>query len=408
MDGLLMGARELGNPLGNPLGLARKQGGASDPTANAGFFLAAPSSKWVKANGQTMAKSALAGQPWPTFEWNYSGPLTTISTAGKVMGCAYSADGNYMAVALDTTPFIAVYKRSADGYTLLANPDVLPPSAAVMGGSCIAFSGDGTYLAIASSAAPRITIYKRSGDAFTKLADPATLPGITGYSCAFSPDGTHLAVGTASSPYLQVYGRTGDVFTKLANPPSAVAAVAYSVAYSPDGNYLAATTNTTPYVQVFSRTGDTYTKLANPAILPGSAAVACAFSPDGKLLALTSSGGSFGALYTYAGGTLVKAGSSLSGLGTSKDVAFSPDSAYLAVVCDASPYIFLWRSLGDGTLSALPPPAQLVGSAAYCGEFSPDGEHFMVGSLGLSSMSFYGSSQNVTLPYTPYLYLRTR
>ncbi|NLT98998.1 MAG: WD40 repeat domain-containing protein, partial [Christensenellaceae bacterium] len=97
----------------------------------------------------------------------------TISSSAKK--CAFSADGRYFAVALSSSPYIAIYKKSNGVYTKLNNPNTLPAGVAF---GC-SFSADGVYLAVAHANSPYITIYKRTGDTFAKLANPASLPTAT-------------------------------------------------------------------------------------------------------------------------------------------------------------------------------------------------------------------------------------
>jgi hypothetical protein len=94
-----------------------------------------------------------------------------------------------MAVGHSTTPFIAIYKRSGDTFTKLANPATLPTGI----GQDVAFSAEGTYMAVGHDSTPFIAIYKRSGDTFTKLANPATLPTGAGYGLAYYPSALYGA-----------------------------------------------------------------------------------------------------------------------------------------------------------------------------------------------------------------------
>ena len=132
--------------------------------------------------------------------------------AGVGYGCTFSPDGNYLAVAHNSTPFITIYKRSGDTFTKLGNPAALPAGQ----GNCCTFSPDGNYLAVAhATTSPFITIYKRSGDTFTKLDNPHVLPTGTGYSCAFSPDGNYLAVGHQMSPSITIYKISKEIFESV-------------------------------------------------------------------------------------------------------------------------------------------------------------------------------------------------
>ena len=115
-----------------------------------------------------------------------------------------------MSVAHVSSPYITIYKRSADTFTKLTDPAELPPST----GRGVAFSSDDTYMSVAHSTSPYITIYKRSADTFTKLTNPATLPASTGLGVAFSSDDTYMSVADVSSPYITIY--------KEVNPPEII------------------------------------------------------------------------------------------------------------------------------------------------------------------------------------------
>ena len=69
-------------------------------------------------------------------------------------------------------------------------------------------------MSVANSNSPFITIYKRSADTFTKLTNPATLPASTGLGVAFSSDDTYMSVADVSSPYITIY--------KEVNPPEII------------------------------------------------------------------------------------------------------------------------------------------------------------------------------------------
>jgi hypothetical protein len=52
---------------------------------------------------------------------------------------------------------------------------------------------------------PFITIYKRSADTFTKLTNPATLPTGNGNGVAFSENNDYMSVAHGTSPYVTIY-----------------------------------------------------------------------------------------------------------------------------------------------------------------------------------------------------------
>ena len=98
----------------------------------------------------------------------------------------------------------AVYVRNIynqDSSSKLANPTTLPTGT----GRGVAFSADGVYMSVAHDVSPFLTIYKRSGDVFTKLTNPTILPTGTGQGVAFSTDGVYMSVAHDVSPFVTIY-----------------------------------------------------------------------------------------------------------------------------------------------------------------------------------------------------------
>jgi hypothetical protein len=91
-----------------------------------------------------------------------------------------------MTVAHTTTPYENTYQinEPANTFTNLSNPATLPAST----GQGASFSADGNYMAVAGATSPFVNIYQiTSGPTFTKLANPATLPPGNAFGVAFSP-----------------------------------------------------------------------------------------------------------------------------------------------------------------------------------------------------------------------------
>ena len=143
------------------------------------------------------------------YDTKLTDPAELPPSTGR--GVAFSSDDTYMSVAHSTSPYITIYKRSADTFTKLTDPATLPANT----GNGVAFSSDDTYMSVAHSNSPFITIYKRSADTFTKLTDPAELPPSTGRGVAFSStDNTYMSVAHSTSPYITIY--------KEVNPPEII------------------------------------------------------------------------------------------------------------------------------------------------------------------------------------------
>lgn len=103
--------------------------------------------------------------------WGLTGAaITTITLTGGASnfayGVAWNADGNYLAIAHDLTPFVSVYSRSGTTFTKLANPATLPTGSSVDAD----WSDDNQYLAIGHSNSPFFTAYS------TGLPPPPDVP----------------------------------------------------------------------------------------------------------------------------------------------------------------------------------------------------------------------------------------
>ncbi len=275
---------------------------------------------------------------------------TSISSLppDEVMDLSFSPDGMYLAVAHNNSPYITIYKQSTGypdyTYTKLNTPSSaqLPPDNA----NCCAFSSDGNYLAVGHWNTPYMAIYKRSGDTFTKLSNPSTLPAGDIESVAFSPDATYLATVTGdATPYLSIYKRSNDTFTRL-SPPSALPDRGRSVSFSSDGIYLAVGHSTSPFLTIYKRSGDTFTKLSitNDLALSGTV-YDIKFSPDDIYLAVATNASPFASIYKHNGDTftLVQNLTSSTSLGTAFGISFGTGGLYLATARRYTPYISLHK-----------------------------------------------------------------
>lgn len=301
-------------------------------------------------------------------------PGPDVLPTNNGVGCAFSPDESYLAVATYSSPFIIIYKRNGDTFTKLPNPAVLPTGSAE---KCT-FSPDGNYLVVAHSKSPYITIYKRDGDTFTKLSNPVELPASDGHGCAFSPDGVYLAVACDLPSKLLVYKRNGDTFTKLASPSVLPTATqCYDCIFSWDNTYLVTVGNASPFVTIYKRSGDTFTKLPDPNSLPTSTGFGCGFSPDNNYLAVSHFDPPYIAIYKRNGDTFTKLPNPAE---LPKDYgracAFSPDGNYLVVAYVIySPFMIIYKREGD-IFTKLPDPKVPPTGNGLGVAFSPD-EHYL-------------------------------
>lgn len=128
---------------------------------------------------------------------------------------SFSPDGNFFAVALAVSPYIAIFPMTLEsaGFAFgsqLSNPSILPAGAA----NCITWSPNSEYLLVGHANSPYMTIYSVSGQKFTKIADPVSLPvgPVTGASWNWTKQ--FLAVTSGTTPYIQVYQTASALSTK--------------------------------------------------------------------------------------------------------------------------------------------------------------------------------------------------
>lgn len=212
----------------------------------------------------------------------------------------------------------------------------------------------------------------------------------TYFDMDFSPDGTMLALGGANT--MQV--RNTSDWTDVSLPAGMVAAGAY-VSFSPDGTTLACmqASGAQPYLRIF-RTSD-WGAISIPSNVT-SAGYGVKFSPDGKLLAVAHASAPFLTVYDTADWSK----KTLSGgnpPGAVKDIAFSPDSKYLACACDsASPRLVIYDTTDWSKKTGVPTPP----SASKTVAFSQDGAFLAVGVFSSPYLMVYRTSDWDTVSIT--------
>jgi WD40 repeat protein len=312
---------------------------------------------WPNANTTMILSGAMSQAPYvqsyavggsKSLDYRISNTSIASTVAGQGNDVSWEKTGTYLAVVHGTTPYVTICKKSIDTdsyptFTKLSNPATLPPAQ----GNGVEFSSDGDYLAVAHNTSPFVTVYKRSGDTFTKVANPTTLPAGTGNGVSWSPDGTYLAVSHNTTPFITIYklDKITDTLTKLSDPATLPASTAARASWSPAGDYLAVAHATTPYVTIYQRSGDTFTKVTNPTTLPAGPGNDVSFSPDGQWLAVAHNTTPYCSLYTTTGGVFtyvsIESYFGILPTGTGQSLVFSKDGNVLYIGHTTSPYLTL-------------------------------------------------------------------
>ncbi|HEV8601227.1 MAG TPA: fibronectin type III domain-containing protein, partial [Patescibacteria group bacterium] len=120
---------------------------------------------------------------------------------------------------------------------------------------------------------------------------------------------------------------------------------------------------------------DTFTKLGNPDVLPAGAAQSVCFSPDSKYLAVGVGTSPFITLYKRVGDTFVKLADPTALAGTGWECSWTPDSKYLALGNSNSPFITIYKNNFNDTFTKLGNPSVLPPRPCNDAHFSPDGKY---------------------------------
>ncbi len=188
------------DPYANHLAVALNGSGSTPPVTPIIF----------KRNGSTFSR--LTGQPNVPFQDTYPYEHSLV---------AFSPDGAYLYATDEgsdaTGNNFRIYTVKGDTFTWLSGqPNVQPANPGP-----IAVSPTNTYIAISNTYShPYLLIYKRSGNTFTLLPSPATPPNSQVTALTFTPDGQYLVVAESQYPFILAYqiNATTDTFTALPKP----------------------------------------------------------------------------------------------------------------------------------------------------------------------------------------------
>lgn len=227
----------------------------------------------------------------------FSNPGTLPTTTANCL--AWHPTGNHLFVGGGPTPGIGCYPVTNSAFgTILTNPVTLPLTTAV---TAAAFAPQGDYVACANNTTPFLYVYPFTanptgsiGTIVTPLAGgniPASGPPTTvlGKALAWRPQGDYIAMGMNTTPFLFVvpFNRsTGTYGTPLTI--TALAAAGNAVQWTPDGQYLLVACTSSPYLYVYDFSSGTIgTAITFDGSNPGQAVNDICIHPSGNWALLT-------------------------------------------------------------------------------------------------------------------------
>ena len=273
------------------------------------------------------------------------GTGTTGVLAQQAVRSAISPDGNYIAFALSTSPYIAVYTWTKSGGIGTKLPDpASDPGNPVFD---VAWHPDGDLLAAVTGGS--LMAYKFTSAGLGRKITAASTPTATCAGVAWSPNGSYVAVATSGSPYVEVWAWTADRFgSKFSNPGTLPTGAGKNVAWHPDSTYIAVAHTTTPYITAYPFTSSGFgSKLTNPVTLPTGNATDVAWNYNGTAIAVSHATSPYVTAYPFTTvfGTKYSNPSSLPS-GNGQAVAWHPDGRGVYLGVASTPYLEAWRFSG--------------------------------------------------------------
>jgi len=225
-----------------------------------------PDGRWVAQVGTSTATNGL-------FLYSTEGSVLvqTGATYGTyaLRGLAWSRDSRYVAAVDTSTNNLRVAEVSSTGV-----PTDRATTALTVGSSSMFYglewSADGAYIFVCGNATPFLAAFPFTGTGFgSKVADPASLPSGTQFNLKLNPAGTYLAGCGAVSPYINVWAWTGTAWgTKSSNPGTLPTGATYALAWAPSGAYIAVAQNATPWGQTYAFSAGTIGTRTTPSPAP--------------------------------------------------------------------------------------------------------------------------------------------
>ena len=364
------------------------------------------------------------GEPRLTL-WERNGNdftnVTDIDTVPDIgsNSTSWSPDGRYLALGVSSpSDETGVYIYERHGKSLRLLPQIDQISAA----TDVSWSNSGEYFAVAQQSTPYLSIF-RSNRIATSLApilthrfthsvpasfaviDPAPTFDGSPYRVSISPDGQNMCITHSLNqphnfPAIFKKGINDFVFDGVSDSRSGVSLpdISYQSQWSPDGQFLAVAASTfdaiidePKVVTIYQQSGDVFIELEGPpdSDLPGDSVFHLAWSPDSAFLAISHSNSPHFIVYHRVGLTFTKVEEAESPPPSPiNDLAWSPSGNFLAVAHVGSPYIAIYHWEGSEFVR-LSDPTTLPTGHGRTVSFSPDGTLLVVGHNSLPFMTVY-------------------
>jgi WD40 repeat protein len=263
-------------------------------------------------------------------------PATQMSLYAQ--GGSFNKASTAIVIAGSSNPFIHAYAYStATGFgAKFANPAVVPQGSSVKA----VFSPDETAVAVASNTSPYVAVYRWSAAGFgTKFADPVTLPEGSAYCVVFSPTGGHILIGHVSPSYNSIYSFNSTTGFGTKSAFSGQINSVHSLTFSPDGRTLLLANNSANPLQAFPWTATgPGTRYANPTPAAPQQGRGCSFSPHGNAVAVSHFSSPYITAYSWNNTTGFGpkyADPSFLATQTGVACAFSPDAEWLLLAANS-------------------------------------------------------------------------
>lgn len=200
--------------------------------------------------------------PWLGNAWGTKLFDPSTLPAAQVNGVAFSPCGDFISAASQSTPFIQTWNLAGQSIgttsvgAYITAPLTLPaggPAGAL--GKTIAWRPQGDYIAMAMTTTPFLYVvpFNRASGVYGTPLTVSSVPAAALTCLAWTPDGQYLICGMGSSPFFTIYDFSASTLGTLvtldgSNPGQQV----NDIAVSPAGDYMILALNAGAFAQTFT------------------------------------------------------------------------------------------------------------------------------------------------------------